>query len=172
MYDVQPVDSTGWQVGGFDGAVVDHPLGKVLMARGATNQKGPERTFLNALEAIIATRGRLPVNLMVTAEGEEEISSIHFPEIAARYERRLRTASGVIFPFPSQSPDGLIGVNLGVKGIVYFELEARGDSAGGPSRPTRSGACSTGWWSSGPARSRAPERGFYVDLLYALAEAS
>lgn len=134
MYDVQPVDSAGWQVGGFDGAVVDHPLGKVLMARGATNQKGPERTFLNALEAIIATRGKLPVNLMVTAEGEEEISSIHFPEIVARYEPRLRTASGVIFPFPSQSPDGLIGVNLGVKGIVYFELEARGDSAGGPTR--------------------------------------
>src|SRR5262245_29337298 len=65
MYDVQPVEATGWSVNAFDGALVDRPLGKVLMARGATNQKAPERAFLNALEAIIKTQGKLPVNLMV-----------------------------------------------------------------------------------------------------------
>jgi acetylornithine deacetylase/succinyl-diaminopimelate desuccinylase-like protein len=59
MYDVQPVEPTGWSVNAFDGALVDRPLGKVLMARGATNQKAPERAFLNALEAIIKT-GKLP----------------------------------------------------------------------------------------------------------------
>lgn len=75
MYDVQPVEPTGWSVPAFDGAVVDHPLGKVLMARGATNQKGPERAFLNALASIIATKGKLPVNLMVVAEGEEVCES-------------------------------------------------------------------------------------------------
>src|SRR5512134_1933224 len=106
MYDVQPVDSTGWQVPGFDGAIVDHPLGKALMARGATNQKGPERTFLNAIESILATRGKLPVNLMVIAEGEEELGSPHFPEVVAKYADRLRNADGVIFPFPGQSPAG------------------------------------------------------------------
>ena len=62
-----------WLVDPFEGAVVDHALGRVLMARGATNQKGPERAFLNALEAIIATNEKLPVNLMVVAEGEEEL---------------------------------------------------------------------------------------------------
>ena len=132
MYDVQPVDFTGWQVPGFDGAVVDHPLGKALMARGATNQKGPERTFLNAIESILATRGKLPVNLMVIAEGEEELGSPHFPEVVAKYADRLRNADGVIFPFPGQSPAGPASMNLGVKGIVYFELEARGDTTGGP----------------------------------------
>ena len=64
MYDVQP-EETGWSVPAFEGALVDNQHGRVLMARGATNQKGPERAFLNALEAIIATEGKLPVNLMV-----------------------------------------------------------------------------------------------------------
>jgi acetylornithine deacetylase/succinyl-diaminopimelate desuccinylase-like protein len=132
MYDVQPVDSIGWQVPGFEGALVDHPLGRALMARGATNQKGPERTFLNAVESIIAVRGKLPVNLMVIAEGEEELGSPNFPEIVAKYAGRLRTADGVIFPFPGESPAGQAAMSLGVKGIVYFELEARGDSSGGP----------------------------------------
>jgi acetylornithine deacetylase/succinyl-diaminopimelate desuccinylase-like protein len=132
MYDVQPVEPEGWQVGAFDGALVDHALGKVLMARGATNQKGPQRAFLNALEAIIATRGRLPVNLMVVAEGEEELGSPHYPQIINRYEERLKRAAGVFFPFNGQGPSGDISMFLGVKGIVYFELEARGGAHGGP----------------------------------------
>ncbi|HET8624688.1 MAG TPA: M20/M25/M40 family metallo-hydrolase [Gemmatimonadales bacterium] len=132
MYDVQPVDTVGWQVPGFEGAVVEHPLGRALMARGATNQKGPQRAFLNAIESILATRGNLPVNLMVIAEGEEELGSPHFPQVVGRYASRLRTADGVIFPFPSQSPAGAAAMSLGVKGILYFELEARGDSTGGP----------------------------------------
>lgn len=132
MYDVQPVEPATWKVGPFDGAVVEHPLGKVLMARGATNQKGPERAFLNAIESIIATRGRLPVNLMVLAEGEEELGSPHYPELIGRFESRLRTANGVFFPFLSQETTGDIGMFLGVKGITYFELEARGGERGGP----------------------------------------
>jgi acetylornithine deacetylase/succinyl-diaminopimelate desuccinylase-like protein len=134
MYDVQPVEPVGWKVAAFDGALVDHPLGKVLMARGATNQKGPQRAFLNALEAIIATRGKLPVNLMVVAEGEEEIGSVHYPQIIDRYEERLKRAAGVLFPFNSQEPNGDISMFLGVKGIVYFELEARGNAGGGPAK--------------------------------------
>ena len=89
MYDVQPVEPTGWSVNAFDGALVDRPLGKVLMARGATNQKAPERAFLNALEAIIKTQGKLPVNLMVVAEGEEELGSPHF----GRGHRQVRGAT-------------------------------------------------------------------------------
>ena len=75
MYDVQPVNPEDWQSPPFAAEVIDHDLGKVIMARGATNQKGPQRAFLNALEAIIAADGTLPVNIMITAEGEEELGS-------------------------------------------------------------------------------------------------
>jgi acetylornithine deacetylase/succinyl-diaminopimelate desuccinylase-like protein len=132
MYDVQPVEPDGWRVNAFDGTIVDHPLGRVLMARGATNQKGPERAFLNALESIVATRGKPPVNLLVVAEGEEELGSPNYPEVIAKFADRLRRANGVFFPFNSQDPSGRAQMSLGVKGITYFELEARGDSTRGP----------------------------------------
>jgi acetylornithine deacetylase/succinyl-diaminopimelate desuccinylase-like protein len=134
MYDVQPVEPTGWSVNAFDGALVDRPLGKVLMARGATNQKAPERAFLNALEAIIRTRGKPPVNLMVVAEGEEELGSPNFGQVIDKYADRLRTAAGVFFPFNSQEPGGDVSMFLGVKGILAFEMEARGGEQGGPTR--------------------------------------
>jgi acetylornithine deacetylase/succinyl-diaminopimelate desuccinylase-like protein len=134
MYDVQPVEPRDWRVAPFDGAIVDHDLGRVLMARGAVNQKGPERAFLNAVASIRAVTGRLPVNLMIVAEGEEELGSPHFPEVITPYEQRLRRADGVLFPFPSQLPSGDVSTSLGVKGILYMELEARGTDAGGPTR--------------------------------------
>jgi acetylornithine deacetylase/succinyl-diaminopimelate desuccinylase-like protein len=126
MYDVQPVNPEDWRVSPFDAEVVDHPLGRVLMARGATNQKGPERAFLNALESIIAVDGKLPVNLMFTAEGEEELGSPNYEQVVAPFEERLRAADGVLFPFNSQNPQGNVGLNLGVKGILYMEIEASG----------------------------------------------
>jgi acetylornithine deacetylase/succinyl-diaminopimelate desuccinylase-like protein len=131
MYDVQPVEPN-WQVDPFAGALVDTGLGTVLMARGATNQKGPERAFLNALASIIATDGTLPVNLMVLAEGEEELGSPHYPELIERYADRLRTAKGVMFPGNGQNRSGAVGLALGVKGIIYFEIEAHGSPDGGP----------------------------------------
>ena len=48
MYDVQPVNPEDWDSPPFDAELIDHELGKVIMARGATNQKGPERAFLTA----------------------------------------------------------------------------------------------------------------------------
>lgn len=135
MLDVQPVEAEDWQVPPFEGALVkDHPLGTVLMARGATNTKGTERAFLNTLESIIAVRGKLPVNLMIVAESEEELGSPHYPEIIARYADRLKKADGVIYPASGQSPaDGAVSLALGNKGILYFELEAKGNpKTGGP----------------------------------------
>ncbi|HSF15164.1 MAG TPA: M20/M25/M40 family metallo-hydrolase [Vicinamibacteria bacterium] len=132
MYDVQPVNPEDWRSPPFDAELVETELGTVLMARGATNQKGPERAFLNALESILAIESKLPVNIMVAAEGEEELGSIHYPQIIDAYEERLRTADSVFFPFNSQNPDGEAVLNLGVKGIIYFELEAVGGSWGGP----------------------------------------
>jgi acetylornithine deacetylase/succinyl-diaminopimelate desuccinylase-like protein len=132
MYDVQPVNPDDWRTPPFEANVVETEHGRVLMARGATNQKGPERAFFNALESIIATEGTLPVNLMVTAEGEEEIGSVHYHEIVDRFEDRLRTCAGAFFPFNAQNPTGSAQLALGVKGIVYFEAEATGGPHGGP----------------------------------------
>ena len=132
MYDVQPVEAEGWKVKPFAGEIVEHPLGRVLMARGATNQKGPQRAFLNAVDAILKTRKGLPVNLMILAEGEEELGSPHYPELIDRYAERLKTADGVLFPMNGQDAAGEVGMTLGVKGIVYFEMEARGGTQGGP----------------------------------------
>ena len=126
MYDVQPVEQSDWQVNAFEGAVIDHQLGRVLMGRGATNQKGPQRAFLNAVAAIRAVRGKLPVNLMIAAEGEEELGSPHYPQIIDRYQARMREADGVMFPSNSQSRTGEVTLSLGVKGILYLELEAKG----------------------------------------------
>jgi acetylornithine deacetylase/succinyl-diaminopimelate desuccinylase-like protein len=132
MYDVQPVNPEDWQSPPFAAELIDHELGKVIMARGATNQKGPQRAFLNALESIIAVDGTLPVNIMITAEGEEELGSPHYPQIVDAYVERLRTANSVLFPFNSQRPDGTVSVVLGVKGIIYFEMIATGGNWGGP----------------------------------------
>ena len=134
MYDVQPVNPEDWRSPPFEAAIVDVPEGKAIMARAATNQKGPQRAFLNAVESILAVRGELPVNLMITAEGEEELGSPNYPEIIDRYEARLRQADGVIFPMSGQNADGQTSLVLGVKGIIYWELEARGGAWGGPTQ--------------------------------------
>jgi acetylornithine deacetylase/succinyl-diaminopimelate desuccinylase-like protein len=132
MYDVQPVNPEDWDSPPFEARLIDHDLGQVLMARGATNQKGPERAFLNALESIIEVEGNLPVNIMVAAEGEEELGSPHYHQIVDAYYDRLSTADGALFPFNSQRPDGNISVILGVKGILYVEMTATGSAWGGP----------------------------------------
>src|SRR5262245_44584291 len=69
MYDVKQVDPAEWSSQPFEAALVDKPgLGKVMIGRGAVNQKGPEATFLAALHAIRSAGKKLPVNLVFVAE--------------------------------------------------------------------------------------------------------
>jgi len=142
MYDVKQVDPAEWSSPPFEAALVDKPgLGKVLIGRGAVNQKGPEATFLAALHAIRGAGKRLPVNLVFVAEGEEEIGSPHFPQIVQRPEvlAALKRCSGIFMPFPSQDPGGEVTLNLGAKGIIELELVASGERWGrGPKRDTHS----------------------------------
>ncbi|HEX2444024.1 MAG TPA: M20/M25/M40 family metallo-hydrolase [Vicinamibacterales bacterium] len=133
MYDVQP-EETGWQVPAFEGAIKDTDHGRVLMARGATNQKGPERAFLNALDSILKTAGKLPVNLLIVAEGEEELGSPNYGQVIDKYEARLQKSDGVFFPLNAQDASGAASLPLGVKGILSMELEATGGLQGGPTR--------------------------------------
>jgi acetylornithine deacetylase/succinyl-diaminopimelate desuccinylase-like protein len=75
-YDVQPVDPiTLWERDPFDPAVVDVDGEKRILGRGAEDDKGQMMTFVEAARAWMAAAGRLPVNLTVLIEGEEESSS-------------------------------------------------------------------------------------------------
>ena len=130
MYDVKQVDPSEWSSPPWDAALVDKPgFGKVVMGRGAVNQKGPEAAFLAALHAIRGAGNKLPVNLVLVAEGEEEIGSPHFRQVVQRPEvsAALRRCSGVFMPNASQDPDGLVTVSLGAKGVVELELVASGE---------------------------------------------
>src|SRR6476619_3151480 len=87
MYDVKQADPAEWSSPPWEAALVDKPgFGKVLMGRGAVNQKGPESVFLAALHAIRGAGQKLPVNLVLVAEGEEEIGSPHFKQVVQRPE--------------------------------------------------------------------------------------
>jgi acetylornithine deacetylase/succinyl-diaminopimelate desuccinylase-like protein len=142
MYDVKQVDPAEWSSPPFEAALVDKPgLGKVIIGRGAVNQKGPEATFLAALNAIRGAGKKLPVNLVFVAEGEEEIGSPHFLQVIKRPEvfSALKRCSGVFMPFPSQDPKGEVTIYLGAKGVIELELVATGERWGrGPKRDTHS----------------------------------
>src|ERR1700674_1494456 len=105
MYDVKQADPAEWSSPPFDAALVDKPgLGKAIVGRGAVNQKGPEATFLAALHAIRGAGKKMPVNLVMVAEGEEEIGSPHFPQVVRKPEiaTALKNCTGVYMPYASQ----------------------------------------------------------------------
>lgn len=75
-YDVQPVDPLDqWQSGPFDPHIEDTPNGKVIRGRGSSDDKGQLMTFIEACRACKAVTGRLPANLTIFLEGEEESGS-------------------------------------------------------------------------------------------------
>lgn len=77
MYDVKQFDPAEWSSPPLEGRLVDRPgEGQAMVGRGAVNQKGPEMAFLAAVKAIRASGRKLPVNLVLVAEGEEEVASI------------------------------------------------------------------------------------------------
>ena len=142
MYDVKQADPAEWSSPPFEAALVDKPgLGKVVMGRGAVNQKGPEGAFLAALHAIRGAGKKLPVNLVFVAEGEEEIGSPHFPQIVRRPEvlAALKNCLGIFMPSASQGLDGEVTMTLGAKGVIECELISSGERWGrGPRKDVHS----------------------------------
>jgi acetylornithine deacetylase/succinyl-diaminopimelate desuccinylase-like protein len=131
MYDVKQVDPSEWKSPPWDAAIVDIPkLGKGVMGRGAVNQKGPEAAFLAALHAIRGANQKLPVNLVLVAEGEEEIGSPHFPQVVGKapVQAALKRCEGVFMPSASQSTDGTVTISLGAKGVIECELVSTGEA--------------------------------------------
>lgn len=142
MYDVKQVDPAEWSSPPFEAAIIEKPgFGKVMMGRGAVNQKGPESALLAALHAFKGAGVKVPVNLVLIAEGEEEIGSPHFKQIIERPEvtAALKRCIGVFMPSAEQDPDGSLTVSLGAKGIVELELMSTGEKWGrGPKKDVHS----------------------------------
>ncbi len=142
MYDVKQFDPKEWTSPPLEAAIVDKPgLGKAIVGRGAVNQKGPEATFLAALHAMKAAGKKLPVNLVLVAEGEEEIGSPHIGQLVRRPEVQAALAKtiGVFMPFAMQDIEGDVQVNLGAKGMIEVELIASGEKWGrGPAKDIHS----------------------------------
>ena len=86
MYDVKQYVPSEWSSPPLEGRLVDRPEGKAIIGRGAVNQKGPETAVLAALHAFKDSGRKLPVNLVLVAEGEEEIASPHFRQIVQNPE--------------------------------------------------------------------------------------
>ena len=142
MYDVKQFDPAEWSSPPLEARLVDKPgLGKVIVGRGATNSKGPQVACLAALQAFKAANQKLPVNLVLVCEGEEEIGSPNFPQIVFKPEIQAALAKtlGVIIPLGNQSLDGSVEINLGAKGVVELELVSSGEKWGrGPKHDVHS----------------------------------
>ncbi len=142
MYDVKQFDPAEWSSPPLESRLVDKPgLGKVLMGRGAVNQKGPQSALLAALHAIRAANQDMPVNLVLVAEGEEEIGSPHIGQLVHRpeVEAALRDTVGVFMPSASQDAEGNVTISLGAKGVIELELVASGEKWGrGPKKDVHS----------------------------------
>ena len=142
MYDVKQFDPAEWSSPPLEARIVDKPgIGKAVVGRGAVNQKGPESAFLAALHAIKGAGKKMPVNLVLVAEGEEEIGSPHIGQLAHRpeIEAALRKTIGVFMPSASQDLDGVVTVSLGAKGVVELELISSGETWGrGPAKDIHS----------------------------------
>ena len=142
MYDVKHYDPAEWSSPPLEGRLVDRPgMGKTMVGRGAVNQKGPETAFLSAVRAFKTSGVKLPVNIVLVAEGEEEIGSTHFRQITADPEVRaaLQKSMGIFIPSASQSSTGAVTLGLGAKGVVEVQLISSGEKWGrGPAKDIHS----------------------------------
>jgi acetylornithine deacetylase/succinyl-diaminopimelate desuccinylase-like protein len=142
MYDVKQFIADEWSSPPLEGRLVEKAgLGTVCMGRGAVNQKGPQNSFLSALMAFKASGKKLPVNLVLVCEGEEEIASPHFGEIVNSPDvfPHMKSCVGVMLPDASQGLDGSVQVDAGAKGVVELELVSSGEAWGrGPKKDIHS----------------------------------
>jgi len=130
-YDVQPPDPLDlWETAPFEPIVRD---GKVI-ARGAEDNKSCVQMHLRAAEALLRTRGRLPVNLRFLFEGEEESGSSHLDAWLAAHRSDLAADVAIISDtdfFEGNRP----AICLGVRGLLYVQVDVVG-----PDRDLHSGA--------------------------------
>ncbi len=121
-YDVQPVEPLElWSSPPFEPTVRD----RKIFARGSVDDKGQLFLHVKALEAHLASRGKLPVNIIVLAEGEEEVGSEHLAEFIEAHAKELACDAVVISDSAMFAP-GLPSILSSLRGLAYFQIDVRG----------------------------------------------
>jgi len=121
-YDVQPVDPLiDWQTPPFEPAV----RGDDLVARGASDDKGQIFAIVVAAEAYLQSGSRLPINLKLLFEGEEEITSPNLAPFVERYRQMLAADAVLICDQAMLGPQVPL-ISYGLRGLTYMEVEVRG----------------------------------------------
>ncbi len=124
-YDVQPPEPLDlWTSPAFEPTIRD---GK-LFARGSVDDKGQLFAHVAALETLLEVRGALPVNVIVLAEGEEEIGSEHLAPFIEAHKARL-ACDGVVISDSSMFAPGIPSILSSLRGLAYFEINVRGPAS-------------------------------------------
>ena len=121
-YDVQPAEPLDlWTSPPFEPAVRD---GRIY-ARGSVDDKGQLFLHIKAIQAHLATRGALPVNMIVLAEGEEEVGSENLERFIERNAERL-ACDYVVISDSSMFAPGLPSILSSLRGLAYFQIDVQG----------------------------------------------
>lgn len=121
-YDVQPAEPLElWTSPPFEPTVRDGRL----YARGSVDDKGQLYLHVKAIEAHLQTAGRLPVNVVVLAEGEEEVGSENLMPFVEAHAKRL-AADAIIISDTTMVGPGIPTIGTSLRGLVYFEIEVEG----------------------------------------------
>ena len=124
-YDVQPVEPLElWHSPPFEPAVRD---GRIY-ARGSVDDKGQLYLHVKALQAHLATNGKLPVNVVVLAEGEEEVGSEHLSAFVEQQAKRL-ACDGVIISDSAMFAPGLPSILFSLRGLTYLQIDVQGPTS-------------------------------------------
>jgi acetylornithine deacetylase/succinyl-diaminopimelate desuccinylase-like protein len=124
-YDVQPSEPNElWTSPAFEPTIRD---GK-LFARGSVDDKGQLWVHIMALAAHLDTRGTLPMNVIVLAEGEEEVGSVNLATFIERHRERLACDYVVISDSAMFAP-GIPSILSSLRGLAYFELTVQGPAS-------------------------------------------
>lgn len=121
-YDVQPaVTADGWDQDPFEPVERD---GK-LYARGSTDDKGQMFIHVKAVEALLQTEGKLPVNVKFIVEGEEEIGSPNLGPFLVENREKLAADVCLISDTSILSEDQP-SIIYALRGLVALEIEVTG----------------------------------------------
>ena len=121
-YDVQPAEPLElWTSPPFEPTVRNGNI----YARGSIDDKGQLFLHIKALQAHLATRGKLPVNVVVIAEGEEEVGSDHLEQFIEE-KKELLAAEAVVISDSAMFAPGQPSILSSLRGLAYFELNVQG----------------------------------------------